>query len=69
MRRKSETRQGRTTKMIEDQTPEWVKSMHAFREANGYFRPADVYRVLGDQGKSVGRPLISNLVAAGIKPR
>jgi hypothetical protein len=54
--------------MAEDKTPEWVQGMHAFRQANGFFRTADVYRVLGNQEKSVQVPVITDLAAASLKP-
>lgn len=57
------------TPVAEDQTPEWVKGMHAYRNANGYFRASDVLRVLGDQSKSVEVPVVRDLAAAAwIKP-
>ena len=66
MRRKSNDRQGET-KMAEDTTPEWVRGMHAFRQSNGFFRASDVYRVLGNQEKSVQVPVVTELAAASLK--
>lgn len=66
MRQKSSKRRGEV-KMAEDKTPEWVQGMHAFRQANGFFRASDVYRVLGNQEKSVQVPMVTELAAASLK--
>lgn len=38
------------------QTAEWVKEMHAHYVEKGYFRGADLHRVLGDPRKSASLP-------------
>jgi hypothetical protein len=66
MRQKGERPPG-GIQVIEDQTPEWVKGMHAYHLANGYFRPSDVLRVLGDPETSVEVPVVRDLAAAFVK--
>jgi hypothetical protein len=69
MMRKNKNRDMGGAPMTEVQIPEWVKGMHAYRNANGYFRASDVLRVLGDQSKSVEVPVVRELAAAAsIKP-
>ena len=37
-------------------TADWVRDMHAHYVDKGYYRGADLYRVLGDPRKSVSIP-------------
>jgi len=55
------------SEMANDDTPEWVKGMHAYHHANGFYRPSDILRVLGDQDKSVEVPVIRELAAARVE--
>lgn len=51
---------------MEELVPEWVREMHAYRNQHGFYRPEDVFRVLGDPGKRVEIPMVDDLAAAKI---
>lgn len=53
-----------STSNMEELVPEWVKEMHAYRNQHGFYRPADVFRVLGDPQKRVEVPVADELAAA-----
>ena len=52
---------------MEERIPDWVRDMHTYRNKHGFYRPADVLRVLGDQTKRVQVPVVQDLEAAKIK--
>jgi hypothetical protein len=49
---------------MEELVPEWVKEMHAYRNKHGFYRPEDVFRVLGDPQKRVEIPSADEMTAA-----
>jgi|SwirhirootsSR2_FD_contig_21_39941559_length_268_multi_3_in_0_out_0_1 hypothetical protein len=49
---------------MEERIPDWVRDMHAYRSRHGFYRPADVLRVLGDPAKRVQVPVVQELDAA-----
>ena len=49
---------------MEELVPEWVREMHAYRNKHGFYRPEDVFRVLGDPQKRVEIPLAGEITAA-----
>jgi hypothetical protein len=52
--------------MTDESIPDWVREMHAYRSEHGFFRPADVLRVLGNPEKRVELPTVHELAAAKV---
>jgi hypothetical protein len=53
-----------TVSSMEELVPEWVREMHAYRNKHGFYRPEDVFRVLGDPQKRVEIPSADEMTAA-----